>query len=176
MASAFAAVAPALVAWARLKVRGELLRHLEPEDLVQEVVVRACLRQREYEPERGSFRAWVFGFAQRVWLEALRELARNPLGTRRRTGGDSQLPQVVDSITAISTRAARDEQLRACSARLAQLEEVDQRLLACVGLEGVSHADAAGLLGITADACRKRWQRLRERLQGDPVLRSLLAG
>ncbi len=171
---AFAAEASALLAWAHCRVRGELRRRVEPEDLVQEVGVRAYGRHGDYDPSRGSFRQWLFGFANRVWLEALRELGRDPLASRHRRGGDSQLPGVADSVTTISRRAANDEAMRVCRAHLDALDDDDRRLLASVGLEGLGHAEASVVLGIREDSCRKRWQRLRERLQDDPLLQRLL--
>jgi RNA polymerase sigma factor (sigma-70 family) len=173
-ASAFAAAAPSLLAWAHCRIRGDLRKRLEAEDLVQEVGMRACLRRGEYDPARGNFRQWLFGFANRVWLETLRELGRDPLGPRHRHGGDSQLPKVYDSVTTISRRVANDELLRACRVRLDALDDDDRRLLVAVGLEGLSHAEVGLLFGITEDTCRKRWQRLRERLQDDAVLGAML--
>lgn len=174
-AAAFADVATTLHAWAHLRIRGELRTRLEPDDLVQEIAVRACRQAADYDPARGTFRQWLFGFANRVWLEVLRELGRDPMGARLRQGGDSQLPGLADSVTAISQRAARDELHRAALARLHELPDDDRRLLAAVGIEGMSHAEAATLFGIGEDTCRKRWQRLRERLQDDEQLRRLLA-
>lgn len=174
-ADAYAMVAPALLAWAHCRVRGDLKRRFDVEDLLQEVAVRACVRRRDYDPQRGTFRQWLLGFANRVWLETLRELGRDPLGPRRRHGGDSQLPDVADPVTTISRRVAIDESLRACRARLDGLDDGDRALLVGIGLEGLSHREAAELLGIPEDTCRKRWQRLRDRLQGDAVLLGLLA-
>lgn len=171
---AFAAEAAALLAWAHCRVRGALRQRVEPEDLVQEVGVRACSRHADYDPARGSYRQWLFGFANRVWLEVLRELGRDPLAAQQRRGGDSQLPGVADSVTTISRRVAADEAMRACRQHLDGLDDDDRRLLASVGLEGLGHAEAAVLLGIKEDSCRKRWQRLRERLQADPVLQRLM--
>jgi len=172
----FAEHAPALSAWAHCRVRGELRQRLDPEDLVQEVGFRACSKREDFDPARGSFRQWLFGFANRVWLEALRELGRDPAGPRHRRGSDSELPGLADSVTTISRRVATDESLRACRARLDELADDDRRLLACVGLEGMSHKETSAVLGIHEDSCRKRWQRLRERLQSDPQLLRLLAG
>ena len=174
-AAAFAAAAPALLAWAHCRVRGPLRHRLDAEDLVQEVGMRACVRRLDFDPARGSFRQWLFGFANRVWLETLRELGRDPLGGRQRRGGDSALPGVPDPVTTISRAVANDEALRACRVRLDELGDEDRQLLLGLGLEGLSHEEVAQLLGIGADACRKRWQRLRERLQADPVLRGLLS-
>lgn len=140
---------------------------------MQEIAVRAYQRIDDFDPDRGSFRQWIFGFAQRVWLEVLRELGRDPLSDRRRQGGDSQLDALPDSVTAISQRIAKEDTLRASLARLEELSDDDRRLVASVGLEGLSHADAALVLAISEESCRKRWQRLRARLSQDPVLRSL---
>ena len=110
----FAGVAPLLGAWAACRVRGELRRRLEIEDLVQEIGLRAWLRIADFDPQRGTFRQWLFGFANRIWLETLREIGRDPLGGRLRRGGDSQLPAIADTVTTISRRVASDEQQRAC--------------------------------------------------------------
>lgn len=167
---ALAATGPRLYAWAHVRIRGDLRRWLEPADLVQEVAVRACVRQASYDPARGTFRAWLFGFANRVWLETLRELSRAPTGARRRRGGDSALGEILESVTSMTQRVARQESLQAAMARLDELDDDDRQLASLLGLEGLSHIEAAAVLGIAADTCRKRWQRLRERLQAEPAL------
>ncbi|MCC7396813.1 MAG: sigma-70 family RNA polymerase sigma factor [Planctomycetes bacterium] len=167
----FADVAPALLAWANCRIRGDLRSRIEVEDFVQEVGVRACLRRADFDPARGTFRQWLFGFANRVWLETLRELGRDPLGPRWRHGGDSTLPAVADTVTTISRRVMRDETARTCRERIDALDADDRALLVAIGIEGLTHLDAAQLLGVSEETSRKRWQRLRERLRGDPVLR-----
>ncbi len=175
-AAEFAEAAPALHAWAHLRARGAIRQRLDPDDLVQEIAVRACLRAADFDPALGPFRRWIFGFAHRVWLEALRELAKDPLAARRRQGGDSQLPGIADSVTAISQRIATDESLRATVHRLELLPDEDRGLLVCIGLEGLSHSEAGRVLGIAEEASRKRWQRLRERLLADGDLQRLRVG
>lgn len=170
-ADEFAAVAPALQAWASCRIRGELRRRLEIEDFVQEVGMRACQRRGDFDPQRGTFRQWLFGFANRVWLETLRELGRDPVGPRWRSGGDSRLPAVADTVTTISRRVVRDEDARACRERIDALDDDDRTLLVAIGIEGLSHLEAGVLLGVGEDTSRKRWQRLRERLRDDPILR-----
>lgn len=170
-AGAFVAMAPVLHAWATCRIRGDLRRRVEIDDFVQEVGLRACARRADFDAARGTFRQWLFGFANRVWLETLRELGRDPAGPLRRDGGDSRLPDIPDSITTISRRLANDDAARVCRERIDALDDDERRLLAAIGIEGLTHAESAALLGISEDTCRKRWQRLRERLRDDSVLR-----
>ncbi|MCB9871040.1 MAG: RNA polymerase sigma factor [Planctomycetes bacterium] len=171
---ALAAIAPDLYAWAHLRLRGALRNRLEPAELVQEVAVRACLKQHTFDAGLGNFRGWLFGIANRVWLETLRELARDPLSGPRRLGGDTVLAEVLDSVTPITQRIAAQDGLRAAMARLDELEPEDRQLLGLIGIEGLGHAEVAAILGIAVDASRKRWQRLRERLRGDRDLAAWL--
>lgn len=170
---ALAEAVPVLHAWAHLRIRGGLRRWLDPEDVAQEVAVRACQRQASFHADRGSFRAWLLGIGRRVWLEALRELSRNPISARRRFGSGSALEGLAGTITPITRRVVRDEEHIALVERLDRLDEDDRLLLSLVGLEGLSHEAASAILGTTPDACRKRWQRLRERLQHDAKLMSM---
>ncbi len=163
---ALAETAPRLYAWAHVRLRGDLRRWLEPGDLVQEVAVRACTRQATFDPARGSFRAWLFGIANRVWLETLRELSRSPISARHRPGGDTELGGVIETVTSMTQRVARQEDTKAAVAHLDALDDEDRQLLSLLGLEGLTHVEAAAVLGVTPETCRKRWQRLRERLQG----------
>jgi RNA polymerase sigma factor (sigma-70 family) len=168
----FEQVAPALLAWAHLRVRPALRGGLDPEDLVQEVGCRAFARCGDFDPARATFRAWLFGFANRVLLEALRELGRNA-STRKPAAADPTLSQIADSITAVSRRVAKAETFRLFLQQVDGLDDQDRALLVQVGIEGNSHAEVAAVLGIGEDTARKRWQRLRDRLRADPVFAAL---
>lgn len=170
-ATALIDMAPVLHAWAICRIRGDLRRRVEIDDFVQEVSVRACHRRTDFDPMRGTFRQWLFGFANRVWLETLRELGRDPTGPLRRHGGDSRLSGIPDSVTSMSSRLSKDEVLRTCRQRIDELEDDERRLLAAIGIEGMTHAEAGLVLGISEATSRKRWQRLRDRLRDDVVLR-----
>lgn len=169
----FTAAAPALLTWARLRIRPELRTLLEPEDLVQEVGCRAFAAFAAFDPERASFRQWLFGFANRVLLEALRQLGRST-GLTPATAklGVTNLAATVTTITA---RIARDERVRAFLARVDELDDPDRALLLRRGLEGQGYGDVAASLGVAEDAVRKRWQRLCERMRDDPVFAALAA-
>ncbi len=169
----FEDVAPALHLWAVLRVRRSLQGVLEPEDLVQEVCFRAYRKFSAFDPARGSFRRWLFGVANFVLKEILADATRR--GRRAARPDDSSRDRVAEipaDVTSVSRRVARDENLAAFIVQLGVLEEDDRRLLIYRGLEGLSHTEAAHLLGISADACEKRWQRLITRVTklGPPPL------
>lgn len=173
----FEAAGPALLAWARLRLRPELRTAFEPEDLIQEVGCRALAGAASYDPQRASFRQWLFGIANRVLLEALRDLARTPSRAPRLAVTDrSGLTDAVAAITSVTSRVARDEVVRAFLERADRLEPEDRLLLLHRGVEQRPHPQVAELLGVAEDTVRKRWQRLCERMREDPVFESLAVG
>ncbi len=166
-------VLPALYGWAHLRVGRELRRSVEPEDLVHEVWARALAAFGSYDASR-PFRAWLFGFARNVLLEALREARK-----RAATGEDPSvarraLEQAPDEVTSFTRRLARDEALAHFLERVRALGEDEQTLVRLCGLEGASSHDAALALGISEDAARKRWQRLRADLARRELPHALL--
>lgn len=176
-ADRWAEVAPALHAWATLRFPKRLRSRLDPDDVVQEVCCRAFLGIGRFDPARGEFRGWVFGIANHVVQAALTEFARSPTCTRPAVLDESTrfLDRVPDEATAISRRLARDESFRRFLELAVVLDEDERRLLVFRGLEGLSHDDVAKELGVSADVCRKRWERLRARLAGMVELTGVLA-
>ena len=69
-------VAPALVAWAELKVGAKLRGSIEPMDVVQETWCRAWRSFGSFDPDAVSFRAWTFRIAKNVVLECARRSRR----------------------------------------------------------------------------------------------------
>ncbi len=161
----FESLAPSLFAWAVLRLPAGARAQFEPEDLLQEVACRAYEQFERFDSAIASFRSWVFGIARNVLREALRFLARQPAsrtGDRLETGW---IHQLADPATSISRRIARDETLRSVVTKLSALPEEDRRLLVYRGLEGLEHVEVGRLLGVSADAAEKRWQRLCARLE-----------
>lgn len=156
-------VAPAISAWAELRIPPTLRSGLGPEDIVQEVWVRALSRFDSYDASRGVFRQWVFGFAHNVLLNALKaQRHRRSAGSERTEGFDLQA--FAAEVTTISRRIARDENLQAFVSCVREMPAEDRDLLALRGLEGLSHQEVAEELGISAAAARKRWERVRRSL------------
>lgn len=170
----FAAAAPALLAWARLRLPAAAGSRVDVDDLLQEVGCRAFAARRSFDPDRGSFRQWLFGFATRVLLEALRDLQRRPeapVALWEHSGSR----EVAASITTITRHVARGELVQSFLQRIDQLDAGDRELLLYHGLENLPHAQVAALLASNEAAIRKRWQRLCERLRKDPVFAMLAA-
>lgn len=168
-----AEAAPRLWSWAAMHIGPTLRAKVDPEDLLQEVASRAWRRFDDFDPARGPFDAWALGIARRVLGEALARIARGHGGGAAWSATDWSL--VPDDATRATARIAREEQLQAFLAWSDGLERDDRRLLMYRGLEGWSHADVGQLLGISAAAASKRWDRLRERLREHPRVLSLLA-
>lgn len=157
LASLYERVAPAVHAWAKLRTRGPLASWCDPDDVVQEVFSRALARIDSYDPANSRFRAWVFRIANLVLMEAYRKVPAAPSAPA--------IDEVPDSITSLSRRLSREEGLRRFVDQAAALGEDDLRLLLFKGLEGLDHDEASSRLGIDVATCRKRWQRLRARLE-----------
>ncbi|MFG0317073.1 MAG: sigma-70 family RNA polymerase sigma factor, partial [Planctomycetota bacterium JB042] len=164
----WAEVAPAVFAWASLRVPAPLRPRLDPDDLVQEVCCRAFLGIDRFDPAKGPFRAWAFGIAHHVLQAALFELARGPTVARAPAldEGSRFLDRVPDDATAISRRLARREEFTRFLDVARELDEEDRRLLLLRGLEDLPHEEVARDLGLTPASARKRWERLRARLEG----------
>ena len=164
----YAAVAPALHAWACLSVRGPPGRHLDAEDLTQEVCVAAYRGNDGYDAKRGSYRAWIFGVAKNVLLMQMRSLARAHARSGTVEALQSRAGTVPEDATTVSRRVARDEGLARAVHQLQQLDEEDRQLMLYRGLEGLKHAEVGQLMGLETEQAKKRWQRLRTRLMALP--------
>jgi RNA polymerase sigma factor (sigma-70 family) len=165
----YADVAPALYAWAELRIHPTLRARLDPQDLVQEVWLRGINSFERFDEGVTSFRAWAFKIGKNILLEAIRASRTEPAGRMLPLDG---LPQ---SVTSFTQRLAREDSVRQFLAHANELEETDRMLLLHCGLEDESCAQAAVKLGLSEDATIKRWQRLKARLRERPWSRVLLA-
>ncbi len=164
-------LAPALYGWSVLRIPPELRARLQPEDLMQDVWLRALSAFGSYDADRGPLRPWLFQVAKYTLLDALRR-GRVRVQPRQEpapdggsdAGGGARLSQVPDDATAVSQRVARRDDVAAFLAHVETLPEEDRDLLVHHGLEGLSLGQAAERLGLEKAAAQKRWQRLRARL------------
>jgi RNA polymerase sigma-70 factor (ECF subfamily) len=159
-------VAPSLYAWARVRSRPAQGITVEPEDLLQEVWLRAFENLRDFDATQGSFRAWIFGIAKNVAYESWRRRSPTPQSPEASATASAALDAWPDVKTSVRTRMSRDESVAKLVEQLESFDPIDRELLVHCGMEDVSSNVVATRLGMGKDAVAKRWQRLRERLRG----------
>lgn len=173
---AYAEVAPALYAWAELRIRPSMRVRLEPADLLQEVWLRGRKAYARFDGTTGSFRAWSFRIGKNVLMEAIRAVRQEALSAPglSPTNRMLALEGVPHNVTSFTQRLANEESIRAFLQHAEELDENDRMLLIHCGLEDETCAEAAPKLGLSEDAAIKRWQRLKAKLRDKPWSRSLL--
>ncbi|MGE3171256.1 MAG: RNA polymerase sigma factor [Planctomycetota bacterium] len=163
-AALHARLAARLYMWSSLRIPRPLWARLHPEDLVQEIWLRVVASLERYEPQRASFRSWVFGIAARTLAENLRRLA-----VRRREGvgeaGGVAPDELPLAVTSMVRGVARAEELKRLSELIAALPAPDRQLLLWRGLEGLPHGEVATRLCVSPEAAEIRWRRLVSRLR-----------
>jgi len=169
-------LAPSLFSWARLRIPPSIRPFLDEQDVVQEVWIRAVSIIDRYDSEKVNFRAWIFRVAKNVLLEAMRKLRADP--RLRMDGGPSTRIFVVqncpDNVTLMSVRMRRDEGIKIFTDYIEDLNSPDREILVHCGLEGLSAQEVADRLDLTREAVTKRWQRLRETLRSNGMLKGIV--
>ncbi len=161
-----ARLSPSILAWARMPRHRHLRAVMDPDDLVQEVWIRASDHLASFDPARGTFRQWIFKIAKNLSIDLLRAYARSrDRGAPEPRGGSStQGLAALPGAPSAWRDVARSEAFEAFLARVAALPDDDQTLLVGVGIEDLPVARVAQRLDISEAAAHKRWQRLRARL------------
>ena len=169
-------IAPALFAWASLRIRPAMRAYVDPQDVVQEVWTRAWKAFPGFDAESTGFRTWIFRIAKNVMLEAFRKISRTTPSAHG-AGPSTRLFQIhnlPDSATNVSRRLARHEGLAHVLAFVEKLGPDEQELFVHCGLEGMSYVEVSERMQIHHDTIAKRWQGLRERIGRFGVPRDLL--
>ncbi len=161
----FATASESLYLWIHLRVPRDLRRDLDPEDVFQEVSVRACTQHHTMTKSAESFRAWLMGIARNVMRESFRDLGRQTQRCARRHLDTVGWSQLRDQATSVTRRVCREDSVRHMLEVMDALSEPERRLLLYHGFEGLTLLETSALLGIGSEACKKRWQRLSAKLQ-----------
>lgn len=156
-------VAPALHGWATLRMGPAFRRRVDPQEVVQEVWLRALERIGELDPQK-PFRPWIFRVARFVLIEMSRKLPRGAGRGAESTGATTYFRAQPDPATGVSTRVTRGDVVEAFLVHAQTLRGVDRELVVLHGLEGLSFEEIAERTGSSVEALGKRWQRLRARL------------
>jgi RNA polymerase sigma-70 factor, ECF subfamily len=129
-------------------------------DLLAEVYLVAW-RKRADLPAGEERRLWLFGVARRLLAEH-----RRYAGKRADAEAESAAPGTPDG--------SNDSRGEAVRHALESLSDIDRELVTLTTWEGLSPAEAARVVGITAGTARVRLHRARARLARHPRLQALL--
>jgi len=149
----------------RAALLGYLTRRAPVEDaadLLSEVYLVAWRRRADL-PDGDERRLWLFGVARRLLAEH-----------HRRSLVRADVPPAAEPQPATGSTGDDPRGLVVRQA-LASLGDLDRELVTLTTWEGLSPAEAARVVGITAGTARVRLHRARARLARHPRLRELLA-
>jgi DNA-directed RNA polymerase specialized sigma24 family protein len=125
----------------------------DAEDVVADTFVVAWRRLNDLPVETAERLPWLLGIARRILLNQRRSFRRRArlverirMAARGSPAPPSPLPPVMEAMT--------------------ELSHTDQEILRLVAWEGLSHAEVAVVLGISANAAAIRLHRARVRLAG----------
>jgi len=130
------------------------------EDVVQEALVRAWFQARNFDPRRGRFTTWLYRIVVNRCIDQRRRIQPAPI------------PDDFDAVDPAMGPEVIMERNQHCAAMAAALRALPVRQRAAMTLvydEGLSGAEAARILGLSAKAVERLLARaravLRERLQ-----------
>lgn len=124
------------------------------DDLVQDCLERAISRWYLRRAD-GELRAWLFTILRNLYISAYRRRKRRGVGA------------AIDEALSLGVPPEQESGLEArdALAALDQLPEEQKSLLLLIGVEDVSYAEAAKILGVPMGTVMSRLSRARERLR-----------
>jgi RNA polymerase sigma-70 factor (ECF subfamily) len=125
------------------------------DDLVQDTLVRALMKQDRWEPGT-NLRAWLFTLMHNQYVNNVRRANRE--------AGAIDIDDVSSSLVA-TTDPTASRQLYELERALGQLADEQREVILLVGLEGFSYEDAAKVLAVPVGTVRSRLSRGRESLR-----------
>ncbi|PRX50472.1 RNA polymerase sigma-70 factor (ECF subfamily) [Prauserella shujinwangii] len=142
-----------------------LSRRLAPataDDLVAETFLAAWAGRADYDPARGTARAWLYGIATNLLRRHARQEVRG-LRALARANGRAAITEPLD--TAAASRVDAEEVLGTVAGTLAGLRREERDVLLLVAWAELTPAEAADALGIPPRTARTRLHRARTRLR-----------
>ena len=148
--------------WAYRFVRRYVGNADDAYDVLQDTFFSAWLALTRYQPER-PFDIWL----RRIALNKCRDRARREAVRRvftRFTGEEPDALELPDTAAGPESSAATEQEIAHLERALAALPRSLKEPLLLTALEGLSHQQAAEVLGLNAKAVEMRIYRARERL------------
>lgn len=134
----------------------------QAEDLVAETFLTAWSARRDYRPERGTARAWLFGIAVNLLRRHHRDQAQQQRLSRRLSGRRTQVDGAEDRVVERLDARAR---LAGLATAIAELPDRDREVLLLNSLAGLDTREIATALGIPEGTVRSRLHRVRRGLR-----------
>lgn len=133
------------------------------QDVASETFLDAFRNRGRFDPEKGSVRPWLYGFAANLIrrhrrTEERRYRALGRFGGRAETQAPGHEERVVDQVDAMADNALLARELR-------RLSRGDRDVLLMVALADLSHAEVAEALGIPYGTVGSRLSRARRKLR-----------
>ena len=156
-------IRPRLVMWAAARLSPALRTKVEPEDVVQDVLVDVHRDFRGFQGrEPASFFKWVFTIGE----NRIRDLVDHFGALKRRLPEPRSFSQ-----TSPSTAASRTEQVGRMMEALQRISEEHRRAIVLLKIEERSAAEASLVLGRSENACRillcRAMKALAQELEGE---------
>lgn len=130
-------------------------------DLAAATFVVALRGARHYDPRRGEPGAWLIGIATRLIANDRRRKVREALALAKL---ESRALLQDDDVERLVQLMSTSELARSAGEALSQLPTQAREALILVGPEGLTQAEAAAVVGLSAVAFRMRLSRARRRL------------
>jgi RNA polymerase sigma-70 factor, ECF subfamily len=138
---------------------GMLTSPHEAEDLAQETFLRVWSAAARYDPEKAAPSTWIYRIALRLAID------RNRRTGFRRFLGLEAAPEVADDQPGIEAGLAARQALARTRAALAHLPDRQRRALLLRAVAGMTNAEIAATLGISAGAVEQLLVRARGMLR-----------
>ena len=133
-------------------VRGLGLDGHTCEDVVQEAFLSAHRHADDFDPRRGTYRAWLYGIARNAALNVLRKKRPVPLADPPERGEASRPEEPVD--------------FHRLDAALLTLSLEQRAAFVLAEIHGLTHAEVAAIEGVAVGTVKSRTARAREKLRG----------
>lgn len=124
-------------------------------DLVQDIFTTAFAQIQRFDPQRGSFRAWLFQIARNCALNARKKKREQLL---------AEAPVIADQRTPVHDLLVKEAFLR-LDAALRDLKYQDRVIFVLAELEELSYAEIAQIEGMPLGTVKSRLARVRLKLR-----------
>lgn len=162
---------PLLLAQAEYRLGANLRRHVDPEDLVNDVWLRALPRLRAVQAPDGRMTPALLRYLGSTLLRRVRDLYEKYVAGKpiRIEPGPGEAREAVDLVTqeqsGVITTAVRGERRSIVGAAIDRLDDLDRTVLLLRGIEQRDNEEVAELLGLEPGTASARYRRALQRLR-----------